>query len=122
MHNPISPHGHDNGPQPPAKKGGFGGSSKKENKSLSSSRGGIITRVSPNINLSSIMDEKGTNGGERARWAFWNMGRLFSWAEEGGTTVSITYLWRLRLQGLRCGPCVRGPGPRAWGSGFFRLA
>lgn len=91
MHNPISPHGVVIDP-PPARGKGFGkggGSNKKQDKSLSSSRGGIITRVSPNLNLGSIMDEKGKNGGERVRWAFWNMGKLFSWAEEGGTNVSL---------------------------------
>lgn len=71
----------------------FGKAAKKEkknaDKSLSSSRGGIITRVSPNLNLGSIMDEKGKNGAERVRWAFWNMGRLFAWAEEGGA-VSVS--------------------------------
>lgn len=61
---------------------------KRQDKSLSASRGGIITRVSPNLNLGSIMDDKGKNGGERVRWAFWNMGRLFVWAEEGGVAVS----------------------------------
>ncbi|KAL1405835.1 hypothetical protein Q8F55_007513 [Vanrija albida] len=75
-------------------KGGFGksGSNNKKqdkDKSLSNARGGIITRVSPNLQLSSIMDEKGKNGGERVRWAFWNMGRLFCWAEEGGVTENL---------------------------------
>lgn len=79
----------------PAKGGKFGKNqknqkdkNKKQDKSLSASRGGIITRVSPNLNLGSIMDDKGKNGGERVRWAFWNMGRLFVWAEEGGVAVS----------------------------------
>lgn len=71
----------------------FGKAAKKEkkaaDKTLSASRGGIITRVSPNLNLGSIMDEKGKNGAERVRWAFWNMGRLFVWAEEGGA-VSVS--------------------------------
>lgn len=67
---------------------------RKEGKTLSASRGGIITRVSPNLNLGSIMDDKGKNGGERVRWAFWNMGRLFVWAEEGGCAVSISQRWR----------------------------
>ncbi|BEI92532.1 uncharacterized protein CcaverHIS019_0501600 [Cutaneotrichosporon cavernicola] len=62
---------------------------RKEGKTLSASRGGIITRVSPNMNLGSIMDDKGKNGGERVRWAFWNMGRLFAWAEEGGATENL---------------------------------
>jgi hypothetical protein len=90
MHNPISPHGHGDAPQP-ARKGGKKQKLDKD-KSLSSSRGGIITRVSPNLNLGSIMDDKGKNGGERVRWVFWNMGRMFSWAEESGTTVSHVHM------------------------------
>lgn len=78
---------------PPRQAGGKFGKQKNANKrqdrSLSASRGGIITRVSPNINLGSIMDDKGKNGGERVRWAFWNMGRMFVWAEEGGVAVSV---------------------------------
>lgn len=97
MHDHLSPHGGGASAVPLASapgakgKGGFGSKDKKQKqdkKSLSTSRGGIITRVSPNVNLSAIMDEKGKNGGERVRWAFWNMGRLFVWAEEGGVTVS----------------------------------
>ena len=74
----------------PAVKGKFGSKApktRKEEKRLSANRGGFITRVSPNLNLGSIMDDKGKNGGERVRWAFWNMGRLFCWAEEGGAVL-----------------------------------
>jgi hypothetical protein len=80
---------------------------RKEGKTLSASRGGIITRVSPNLNLGSIMDDKGKNGGERVRWAFWNMGRLFVWAEEGGCAVSSS---------LRVGPDGRKTSPRSCSS------
>ena len=51
---------------------------------LRSSNSTFVTRLQALDNLPKIMAERGRNGGEWARWGFWNLGRTFGWGEEGG--------------------------------------
>lgn len=51
---------------------------------LRSSSSTFVTRLQALDSLPKIMAEKGRIGGETVRWGFWNLGRTFGWAEEGG--------------------------------------
>ncbi|OCF40279.1 hypothetical protein I317_05912 [Kwoniella heveanensis CBS 569] len=53
---------------------------------MRSSNSTFVTRIQVQDNLVKNLSEKGRNGGEMARWGFWNLGRTFAWGEEGGRT------------------------------------
>lgn len=60
---------------------------------LRSSSSTFVTRLQALDALPKILADKGKTGAETVRWGFWNLGRTFGWAEEGGKIkVSITYL------------------------------
>ncbi|WRT68081.1 uncharacterized protein IL334_005056 [Kwoniella shivajii] len=54
--------------------------------SLRSSSSTFVTRTQIQENLLKNLAERGRNGGEMAKWGFWNLGRTFAWGEEGGKT------------------------------------
>lgn len=51
---------------------------------LRQSNSTFVTRLQAADNLPKIIAERGKGGGEWVRWGFWNLGRTFGWAEEGG--------------------------------------
>lgn len=65
---------------------------------LRSSNSTFVTRLQIIDNLPKIMAERGKNGGEFVKWGFWNLGRTFAWAEEGGRVKVRNSNWMsLRL-------------------------
>lgn len=62
---------------------------------LRSSSSTFVTRLQALDALPKILAEKGKIGGETVRWGFWNLGRTFGWAEEGGkikdTLARVTF-------------------------------
>nr|XP_018262037.1 uncharacterized protein I303_05052 [Kwoniella dejecticola CBS 10117]OBR84195.1 hypothetical protein I303_05052 [Kwoniella dejecticola CBS 10117] len=53
---------------------------------LRSSSSTFVTRAQIQENLLKTLAEKGRNGGEMARYGFWNLGRTFGWGEESPKT------------------------------------
>ncbi|WWC71064.1 uncharacterized protein I206_105017 [Kwoniella pini CBS 10737] len=53
---------------------------------LRSSSSTFVTRAQIQENLLKTLAEKGRNGGEMARYGFWNLGRTFGWGEENPKT------------------------------------
>ncbi|ORX37128.1 WD40-repeat-containing domain protein [Kockovaella imperatae] len=52
---------------------------------LRSSNSTFVTRLQTMDNLPKVLAERGRgSAGEMVRWGFWNLGRTFGWAEEGG--------------------------------------
>lgn len=67
----------------PFGKGAAAGSLPRPKTSLRSSNSTFVTRLQALDLLPKMMQDKGKNGAEMARWGFWNLGRTFGWGEQG---------------------------------------
>ncbi|WVQ84387.1 hypothetical protein IAT38_006539 [Cryptococcus sp. DSM 104549] len=70
--------------RPFSKSGSAGTGVPRPKTSIKTSGSVFVTRSQTIDNLPKLLAEKGRGGGELVRWGFFNFGRLFAWAEEGG--------------------------------------